>query len=211
MKAIHIVSRAVAAVALIATASSCGNVVRNSRAPVFLVVDKILGVRGNATPGQPSIPLSSDVITLVTTPAPCTTTSPCPTIFSDSGIATFRLSPKDIGLPGSTVTPSTNNEVTITRVHVSFRRTDGRNLEGVDVPFAFDSAATITVPASGTVDLPFEIVRNTAKVENPLVQLRAAGFIVSTMAELTFYGRDQVGNDVVATGTLQVDFGNFGD
>jgi hypothetical protein len=109
------------------------------------------------------------------------------------------------------VSPSSNNEVTITRVHVSYRRTDGRNQEGVDVPYAFDSAATVTVPASGTVDISFELVRNTAKAESPLIQIKTNGIIMSAIADLTFYGQDQVGNAISATGTLQVDFGNFGD
>jgi hypothetical protein len=28
---------------------------------------------------------------------------------------------------------------------------------------------------------------------------------------VTFYGHDQAGNEVSATGSIQVDFGNFGD
>lgn len=211
MKAIHLISRVLTAAVMIAATTSCGSVVRSGRAPVFLVIDKIQGVRGAATPGQPGVPLASDVITLVTTPAPCTDATPCPTIFSDTAVATLRLSPKDIGAAGSTVAPSTNNEVTISHVHVAFRRTDGRNVEGVDVPYAFDSGATATVPASGTFDLAFEVVRNSAKLEAPLLALRTNFIIVSMIADLTFYGQDQVGNAISATGTLQVDFGNFGD
>ena len=211
MKAIHIVSRVLAAAVMIAATTSCGSVVRSGTAPVFLVIDKIVGVRGAATPGQPSVPLISDVISLVTTPAPCSDASPCPEFFNDTAVATLRLSLKNIGVAGTTTTPTTNNEVTITRVHVSFTRTDGRNQEGVDVPYAFDSASTGTVPASGTIDLPFEIVRNAAKLEAPLLALRTNNIIISMIANLTFYGQDQVGNAISATGTLQVDFGNFGD
>ena len=107
--------------------------------------------------------------------------------------------------------PSTNNEVTITRVHVAYRRTDGRNTPGVDVPYAFDTGATATVPASGTVTMGFLLVRNTAKDESPLIQLKNNGVIISTIADVTLYGRDQVGNDISATGSIGVDFGNFGD
>ena len=35
--------------------------------------------------------------------------------------------------------------------------------------------------------------------------------LISTVAEITFYGKDQAGNDVVATGTMSVNFGDFGD
>ena len=34
---------------------------------------------------------------------------------------------------------------------------------------------------------------------------------ISTIAEVTFYGRDQAGNEVSATGMLSVNFGDFGD
>jgi len=35
--------------------------------------------------------------------------------------------------------------------------------------------------------------------------------IISTIAEITFYGRDQTGRDVSVTAQMLVDFGNFGD
>ena len=35
--------------------------------------------------------------------------------------------------------------------------------------------------------------------------------IITTIAEVTFYGQDLVGNDIQATGSIQVDFGNFAD
>ena len=57
----------------------------------------------------------------------------------------------------------------------------------------------------------FPLVRNTAKEESPLVQLKTNGVIISTIADVTFYGRDQVGNDISATGSIGIAFGNFGD
>ena len=50
-----------------------------------------------------------------------------------------------------------------------------------------------------------------AKQESPLVQLISSSTSITTIAEVTFYGRDQVGNDISVTGSIQVDFGNFGD
>jgi len=213
MKAMHTLSRVAAVAAMIAATASCGDVVRSSRAPVLLVIQKIGGVRGSATAATtPVVPLISDVITIVTTGGTCTTTNPCPTFFNDTAIATLSIAPKDIGLPtGSGVTPSSNNQVTITRVHVSFTRTDGKNVQGVDVPFEFDTAVTATVPTTGTVDVAFEVVRNSAKLEEPLLDLRNNGIILSMIANLTFSGTDLVGNAISATGTLQVDFGNFAD
>src|SRR5262245_25287084 len=141
--------RAVGLIATLAASASGGDVVRQGRSPVDLVVDSFTAAKG-ATSGVTftSGPLLSDVIVLKTTPAPCSSTSPCPTIFDDLGQVTLRLSLKDIGNGTSTLTPSLNNEVTITRYHVDYMRADGRNTPGVDVPYGFDSAVTGTVPAN---------------------------------------------------------------
>ena len=202
-------SRVFVAAAVALAGTSCGDVVRTGRAPVFLVIDSLAAAKGDDDQKFSSF-LLSDVITNVTTPAPCTTESPCPTIFNDPGQATLRLAPKDIG-PVGAATPTTNNEVTITRVHVKYRRADGRNIQGVDVPYEIDSAATATVPATGTVTMGFQLVRHTSKEESPLIQLKNNGAIIATIAEVTLYGRDRVGNDISAMGTIEVDFGNFGD
>ena len=197
-----------AVLAVIGLSVSCGDVVRQGKSPVYLVLDLLEGQRGAATPEPPTTTLLSDVITNVRTPAPCTTTTPCPTIFNDMGFATFRLSMKDIT---NATGPTTNNQVAINRYHVSYRRADGRNTAGVDVPYAFDGAATGTVPASGKLELAFELVRHVAKEESPLVQLATSQTVITTIADVTFYGRDQVGNDISVSGSIQVDFGNFGD
>ncbi len=151
-------------------------------------------------------PLLSDVVVLLRTPSPCTDTNPCPTIFNDIGQVALGMAAKNID-----VAPTTNNQVTITRYHVEFVRADGRNAPGVDVPFPFDGTLTGTIPAGGTTTLTFELVRHTAKEESPLIELQANPAIIHTLARVTFYGRDLVGNDVSVTGSISVDFGNFGD
>src|SRR5437762_3982959 len=130
--------------AVIAASASCGDVVRDGSSPVFLIIDTLQAVRGGPQAGSPSGFLSSDVITNVTSPAPCTVDLPCATIFSDAGSVTLRLAPRNIG---SATQPTTNNEITINRVHIEYVRADGRNVPGVDVPYAFDGAVTGTVPA----------------------------------------------------------------
>jgi hypothetical protein len=188
--------------------ASCGSTVRQGRSPVYLIMDSLTAQRGGLS-GTFSNPLTSDVITNVTTPAPCSATSPCPTIFSDPAQVVLRVAPKDVTNP---VAPTTNNDVTVTRYHVSYRRADGRNTQGLDVPFAFDGGVTGTIPgAGGTVTLPFELVRSVAKKETPLVNLISSPTVVTTIAEVTFYGRDQTGNEVIVTGLITIDFGNFGD
>jgi len=204
------ISRILLAAAVALAGTSCGDVVRTGRAPVFLVIDSLAAAKGDDEEKFFSF-LLSDVITNVTTPDPCKPESPCPTVFNDPGQATLRLTPKDIGPVGAATVPSANNEVTINRVHIKYRRADGRNVPGVDVPYEIDSAATATVPSSGTVTMGFQLVRHTSKEEAPLVQLKTNGVIIATIAEVTLYGRDRVGNDISATGTIEVDFGNFGD
>jgi len=212
MKGMHTVFRAFTAAALIAGSVSCGDVVRNSRAPVLLVVDSLGAIRGTAAAGGTAVgSLASDVLTIVTSGGTCTTTNPCPTIFTDSGQVGMHIVMKDIGQPGVTVDPSTNNAVTITRVHVAYHRTDGRNQEGVDVPYAFDTATTATITGSSTVSFGFQLVRIQAKQEPPLLALVSNAQFISTIADVTFYGQDVVGNAISATGSIGVTFGNFGD
>jgi hypothetical protein len=131
-------------------------------------------------------------------------------VFDDVGRVTMTLHLKDPGTPGITNAPSALNDVTFTRYHVAYRRSDGRNVAGVDVPYAFDSATTFTVGASGGTTL-FELVRHVAKVEAPLAALNSASVIITTIADVTFYGKDQAGNDVAVTGSIQVSFGDFAD
>jgi hypothetical protein len=191
-----------------AASVSCGSAVRDGSSPVFLVIDSLQGQRGGPSPGPLSGFVNSDVISLVTSPAPCTTDAPCPTVFDDPGTVALRLTPKNID---TTTGPTTNNEVTITRVHVEYIRADGRNTPGVDVPFGFDGATTGTVSAGGLLTLGFELVRHASKQEAPLVQLRSSTAILTTIARVTFIGVDRTGNNIQATGQIQVNFGNFGD
>jgi hypothetical protein len=168
-------------------------------------MDSLEAAPGNK-PGAMAGTLFSDVVTNVTSPEPCSTSNPCPTVFADVGQAILHLTPKDAG-----IAPTTNNQVTIRRYHVSYRRADGRNTPGVDVPHGFDGGATGTVPPAGSLTLGFELVRHSAKEEAPLIQLKVNPQVISTIADVTFYGTDQVGNDISATGSISIDFGNFGD
>lgn len=197
--------------AIVAASVSCGDLVRQGRSPVFLIIDQLTGLRGGPTGGTASGTLTSDVITFVTSPPPCSSAAPCATVFGDNGQVQIRSAPKDVTAAGTPSAPTTNSDVTITRYRVVYRRSDGRNTQGVDVPYAFDGAATGTVPAGGSLQLGFVLVRNTAKQEAPLVQMVSNPTILTTIADVTFYGRDQVGNDISVTGSIQIDFGNFGD
>jgi hypothetical protein len=193
--------------ALAATSVSCGDVVTSGKSPVYLVIDLLQAAAGGRETGDLAGTLLSDVQTLIIEPEPCSAEAPCPTVFNDVGSVTLRIASKDVTISS----PTTNNEVTINRYRVTFRRSDGRNTPGVDVPHPFEGAVTGTVPASGQVTLGFELIRHTAKKEPPLVALISSRTIISTIADVTFFGQDRVGNDISVAGSILVEFGNFGD
>jgi hypothetical protein len=192
------------AVAMSAAMAGCaGEFVRDGQSPVRLVISNL--------ESDDQHTLLSDVIQMVTSPDPCTTASPCASVLNDMATVELTLVLRDPGSPVSPSSPSLLNQVTINRYRVKFRRADGHNVPGVDVPYDFDSALTMTVPASGIAEAAFQIVRHSAKEEAPLRSLRSSNDIISTIAEVTFYGRDQAGNDISATGYMGVDFGDFAD
>ena len=123
---------------------------------------------------------------------------------------TFRLGLKDPGAATSPTTPSQNDAITINRYRVQFIRADGRNTPGVDVPYGFDGAFTLTI-SGGDASAGFTLVRNISKMEAPLAALRFNGIVLSTIAEVTFFGADQTGHEVSATARISIDFANFGD
>lgn len=195
----------VAGAAVLALASvSCGDVARQGTGSSFLTIATLEGSSG-ADPGTFGTPVLSDVVTIVEGPDG----ESFSTIFNDLGRATFTLNLKDPGTPAAPTSPSSVNAITIDRYHVRYLRTDGRNTEGVDVPFAFDGAVTTTVSGSGTA--VFTLVRHQAKQEAPLGALGQNGIIVTTIAEVTFFGHDQAGRAASVTGKIEVNFGNFAD
>jgi hypothetical protein len=207
-----------ATIGVAAASLSCGSVVRDGSSPMFLVVNSLQGASGSGpgiTPGTLGNPLVSNVLNTVTVSPPCPApiapaTPSCTFVVSDVGQVVLSLVPKNIGSAAAPTTPSTNNQVTITRYHVVFTRADGRNTPGVDVPWPFDGAVTGTVPIGGQLTLGFEMVHIVAKEEPPLGALIVSPTVLITIANVTFYGQDLVGNAISATGTIQVDFGRFG-
>jgi hypothetical protein len=197
------------AAGLVAASVSCGSVARQGRGGSFIVIDSLQGVRGAASPAPAAPVLLSDVITNVIAPAPCTATAPCPTVFNDVGVASMRILMKDAGSVTPT-TPTAINDITLSRYRVEYTRADGRNTPGVDVPFPFDGIITVTVTSAPTI-VGFDLVRHQAKEESPLVQLISSPMIVTGLAKVTFWGRDQAGNEVTVVGNIQINFGNFGD
>jgi hypothetical protein len=187
--------------------SACGSATaregQTSSYPVIVVLAGASGSQG-ANPTFFTNAVASDVITFVRSTSTWT-------VFNDLGRVTMTAAMRDVTNPND---PTSNNALTFNRYRVVYKRSDGRNTPGVDVPYAFDGAVTFTVSPGSEVAIPFELVRIQAKAEAPLAQLTTGGspaVAISTIADVTFYGHDQTGREVSITGSIGVDFANWGD
>jgi hypothetical protein len=185
-----------ALVAAMAALPGCSDAVRGGDGSSFLTITTLEG--GAGTAGTLGAVLNSDVLNV-------DPTTQKQSIAADRGQVAFQLQMKDVTGAG----PSANNAITLTQYHVEYVRSDGHNVQGVDVPFAFDGAVTITISDSGSTG--FTLVRIQAKQEAPLAALAFGGGAntISTVARVTFYGHDQTGRGVSATGNIEVNFSDF--
>jgi len=173
-----------AALACALVVPSCSDTIRTGQGSSYLVITTLAGKDG--------VPVHSDVV------------SDTGGIIDDVGTADFTLQMKDV-----LNTPSANNAITLTQYQVEYIRSDGHNVQGVDVPFAFSGGLNLTI--SGTGSTGFTIVRVQAKLEAPLKALRGLGgnVVISTVARVTFYGHDQTGREVTVTGNIDVNFADW--
>jgi len=108
----------------------------------------------------------------------------------------MRLALKDIGSVDSPTQPTTNNFVTVTRYRVVYRRSDGRNTPGW----------TCRTRSMGRHLHRWHCCRHvrlhdrsrTGEARGAAAGPAGGGraLLISTLADVTFYGRDQVGNEV---------------
>jgi hypothetical protein len=194
-----------------AFAAGCTGGNLDGTSPSFLIIKSLQGASG-ATPSQLANFLSSDVQTMVKVTNGQGVQVLQPTIFADPGLVSFTLGLKDPGTTESPTKPTPTNFITITRYHVDYIRSDGHNVQGTDVPFSFDGAATATVSDVGG-SISITLVRVQAKEEAPLAALIGGGGAVSisTIARVTIYGTDQTGKAVSVTGDISVNFSDWGD
>jgi hypothetical protein len=199
------VLRAAAVLALLAPFAGCTAQQRQGTGSSYLIINSLECASG-AKPDDKANTCSSDVITYVKQQVNGKDTL-VPTIYEDAGLVSFKLGMKD-----PTLTPSPTNSITINRYHVQYVRADGRNTPGVDVPYPFDGGMTVTVSDEDATGA-FAIVRLQAKEEAPLKPLAGGGgaIAISTLAEVTFYGRDQAGHDVSVMGRVGINFADWGD
>ena len=115
--------------------------------------------------------------------------------------------------PGVTNT-GFRHDFTVERYEVRYFRSDGRNTQGVDVPYSITGKVAQEVIEESAATLALEVVRRQAKFEPPLLQLRDSGTMIvfTAFAEVTLHARTTTGevlNPVSAN--LQIDFANFVD
>jgi hypothetical protein len=196
-------------VSVAALAAGCTKAQLQGDSSAYLIINSLQGASVQASGGgQPTFTgvLASDVCVHPKSGSGCG-------VFEDPGQASFTLAMKDPGTPQAPTTPTTANFITVNRYHVDYVRSDGRNQQGVDVPYSFDGAVTGTVGANGATSVSFTLVRVQAKLEAPLAALANLGSTVAldTIAKVTFYGTDQAGRDVSVSGQISVNFADWAD
>ena len=105
------------------------------------------------------------------------------------------------------------HDFTIERYEVRYFRADGRNTEGVDVPFRISGNVAQEVIEESAAVLQLEVVRRQAKLELPLSALAGNNPPVLTVfAEVTLHARTTTGQTTnPVSARLQIDFANFVD
>ena len=176
-----------------------------SRAGAVLFIERIVAAPGGRPDRPPATYLQSDVCVRDDAGGSCR-------VFDDIGQVTTRLRLKDPGAPESPASPTTASFVTLNRYRVRYVRSDGRHRAGVDVPHPLEGAMTATTMA-GSQTAAFILVRASAKLEPPLRALTGGGgaVILNATAEIDFYGHDQTGAGVVASGRIGVSFADWAD
>jgi hypothetical protein len=184
---------------IILTFLTCNPIENETKSASRLI---IVNMSGTTMEGDVADFLQSDV--LYEDPMDPTMT----TIYADEAVVTFSAELLD---PNSITGPSYLNDIAVTRYVVTYTRSDGKNTEGVDVPYSFEGSLSTLVPIESTVGASIIIVREVAKNETPLVDLvfGTEEGVIQTTARVDFYGHDQANREVKATGYLTIFFANY--
>ena len=142
-------------------------------------------------------------------------------LFDDGSVVTILPDVVDVTVANRPKNPLTDvpqvaMAIFVERYEVSYTRTDGHNMAGVDVPFGFTGRLTtaVDVAASGNnLTIPLTVVRQQQKDEPPLRNLRNGGgqSIFTVTAQITLHGRTTAGQAVTSTGFLTISFADFGN
>lgn len=128
--------------------------------------------------------------------------------FNDNVQATVENIPKNGRFDE---TGSRFNDVILESYEVQYVRSDGRNTEGVDVPFRFTGPLNTVVLAGFTAPVSFVVVRHQAKREPPLLNMAGGGGseLLTVTANFTLYGHTTAGKAVSTTGRVMITFADF--
>jgi hypothetical protein len=174
--------------------NSCNPIEDDTKSSSMLVIESILGQDAEGTDANY---LQSDVLKE-------------DTVFADVAVANLRAATID---PAPLLGSSQYNDILLTRYTVSYSRTDGKNVAGVDVPYPFEGSLSALVKVGSTTSLNFVVVREAAKLELPLINLQDGGAegVLTCVAKIDFYGHDLTNNNVKASGYLTIHFANYVD
>jgi len=178
---------------------SCNPLENKTESSSILIVQNLTGLNAE---GQEVNYLESDVVRLDTAGNPFVTPDPAVVVFS-AKLLNFN----------SSLGPSQYNDIIVDRYVVRYTRVEGKNQEGVDVPYAFEGSLSIMVQINSVTEISFPIVRATAKLEPPLVNLASttAEGVLQVTARVDFYGHDMMNKKVSATAYLAIFFANWAD
>jgi hypothetical protein len=171
--------------------------VTSNSSPVNLIIAAING----------GAPLDSDVRDGSNT---TTGTNGTPTLFICADFVKVDVAVRNKNPNGPV--PTVPSAVLLSSYEVRYTRSDGRGVEGIDVPYRITGnlSFSIDVATSGTSSVAIEVVRRQAKLEPPLSTIFQTG-VLTTNAQVTLYGTTVSGQAVSATATFQIDFADFGD
>jgi hypothetical protein len=192
-----------ALVAVLLFFSSCNKISKDTRSNSMLIIQSLTGTD---TAGSEANFLQSDVLTVLD-PETMISDMVNTTVIADIAKVEFTAELLSPGL----VETSQYSDIIVNRYVVSFTRSDGKNVEGVDVPYSFEGALSALVNVGTSTSADFVIVREVAKLEPPLVELhdgRGDG-VLQVKARIDFYGHDLANKSVMATGYLSIFFANY--
>ncbi|MFW6131926.1 MAG: hypothetical protein ACOC5F_04950 [Candidatus Aminicenantaceae bacterium] len=179
---------------------SCNPLVNESQSNSLLIVSNLLGTD---LEGNDVNYLQSDVVKVDEDTGQEYVTA-------DSATVTFEAKLMN---PDPTTQTSQYNDIIVDRYIVSYSRTHGNNTPGVDVPYPFEGSLNTLVEIGTSESVSFIVVREVAKLETPLLDLKdgRGNGVLQVTATIDFYGHDLSNNTVKATGYLNIFFANYID
>ena len=162
----------------------CGDdYVTDSQASVLLVVRSI----------EDGNPVMSDIISEENTIVNCDVVVEAEVVVKNPGAESTR-----------------RDSVTVSSYHVKYTRSDGRDIQGQDVPYEISGPLTATIPPGDSDTFSVTAVRHQAKIEAPLKNITGLD-LVTMRAEVTIFGETLNGDGVTGAGSVQITFADYGD